>query len=164
MRRLFGSQGKLPVNVWDFFALETSRRKDGRCLFKENKNLELRWYIFLFKHLYILSQKRTWTRQESRYFRNNFTMHQGKCRRSYILPFLTLFLLVSIVGSVQLNSSDLYLSDKFEITSTQQTRNYYWTITWLAFRLISWNPDLTLTCQCLSEMRPQHPMASLEIC
>ncbi|KAI9629462.1 hypothetical protein KEM48_012931 [Puccinia striiformis f. sp. tritici PST-130] len=37
--------------------------------------------------------------------------------------------MVAIVTSVQLNSSDLYLSDKFEINSTPQTRNYFWTIT-----------------------------------
>jgi len=56
-------------------------------------------------------------------------MHQERARRGCIIFFLNALLLVSIVASVQLNSSELYLSDKFEITSTPKTRNYYWTIT-----------------------------------
>ncbi|KAH9462276.1 hypothetical protein Pst134EB_006183 [Puccinia striiformis f. sp. tritici] len=56
-------------------------------------------------------------------------MHARSAARGLFLCLLTVLSMVAIVTSVQLNSSDLYLSDKFEINSTPQTRNYFWTIT-----------------------------------
>ncbi|KAI9619950.1 hypothetical protein H4Q26_013931 [Puccinia striiformis f. sp. tritici PST-130] len=67
--------------------------------------------------------------EDQNYLSCRFHDARKKCRRDLFLCLLTVLSMVAIVTSVQLNSSDLYLSDKFEINSTPQTRNYFWTIT-----------------------------------